>query len=380
MPGMKRKAPSKPPKVSKAASKKTTKTAIKESSVKAVASNDIEKMPPPPPPPKQKSKTRNLSHEMYSVLDKVQNSETTHNKYLKEFNRIYSEVDDNEFLKILYQMIIAALQKPEDDPFGNMTLKFICKFLASFSEDLDESPAKSTFHWILGSDGTNPYMRYRLCEFVNTLLSSLGPNAALDDSICDKILLYMTNRLKNQSANVRAQAIYALQRLQDPYNNEDIVIRYFLYHLQSDPAPKVRQAVITTIARTQKTIKCIIERLWDVDERVRRHTYLQMCGYPVKSLGLANRLTFLEQGLNDESRAVKKIVTHVMIPQWVESYSNCIEFLSALKLDSSEEEILKYQKIAKMTLFEIFAKEKFDVLKQCLAFEKVIFLFIILII
>lgn len=46
-------------------------------------------------------------------------------------------------------MITSALQKPEDNPYGDVTLKFICKFLASFPEDLEDSPCKKTFHWIL---------------------------------------------------------------------------------------------------------------------------------------------------------------------------------------------------------------------------------------
>lgn len=335
------------------------------------AASDFAKMPPPPMP-QPKTKQSSLSINMNSVLDKVQSSETTHNKYIKELQRIYSEVDHNEFLINIYRSIGAALQKSEDDPYGNMIIKFICKFLASFPEDMEVTPAKSTFQWILGSDGTNPYMRYRLCQFVNTLLASLGPEAALDDTICDLILQYMTNRLKNPSPIVRAQAIYALQRLQNPFDNEDIVIRFFIYHLQNDPAAKVRQAAITSIARTQKTIPYIIERLWDADERVRRHTYLQMCSYPVKSYRLANRLTFLEQGLTDESMAVKKILTHVMIPQWIESYNrDYIAFLSALKLDSNEDDIIRFQKVAKMTLMEIFTKEKFEELIKYLSFEKV---------
>lgn len=60
-----------------------------------------------------------------------------------------------------------------------------------------------------------------------------------------------------------------------------------------------------------------------------------------------------------------------MIPQWVESYNkDYIEFLSALKLDSNEEEVQRYEKVAILALTEIFAREKFEVLLNTLAFEK----------
>lgn len=60
-----------------------------------------------------------------------------------------------------------------------------------------------------------------------------------------------------------------------------------------------------------------------------------------------------------------------MIPQWVESYNkDYIQFLSALKLDSNEEEVQRYEKVAVLALSEIFAREKFENLLNTLAFEK----------
>lgn len=50
-----------------------------------------------------------------------------------------------------------------------------------------------------------------------------------------------------------------------------------------------------------------------------------------------------------------KMVTGIMIPQWLESYNkNYLAFLSGLKLDANEVEIDRFRATARLALFEIF--------------------------
>lgn len=187
------------------------------------------------------------------------------------------------------------------------------------------------------------------------ILKALGQEAALDDAICDRILEYMLHRLHDTSPNVRVQAILAMQRLQVPDNPDDPVLRAYQFHLCSDPSSRVRQAVITCMGRNYHTIPYILDRLWDIDEKVRRHTYLHMSSYPVRSYKVSQRLTLLQQGLNDRSDAVRKVVVTIMLQQWIESYQkDLIALISALKLDSSESEIDRFRKVTKQTLKELF--------------------------
>ena len=113
---------------------------------------------------------------------------------------------------------------------------------------------------------------------------------------------------------VRVQALLALQWLQNPDDPEDCGFRTNFYHLDSDSSPKVRQTIITSLGRNYRTISYILECLWDVEERIRRHTYMQMSSYPVKLYKVAQRLTFLEQGLNDHSETVRKMLKNVVDP------------------------------------------------------------------
>lgn len=187
------------------------------------------------------------------------------------------------------------------------------------------------------------------------ILNALGPEATLDDAICDNILSYMIDRLSDISALVRVQAVMAMQRLQVPDNPDDAVLRCYQYHLCSDPSAKVRQKIISCMSRNYHTLPYILDRLWDIDEKVRRHTYLHMSSFPVRTYKVSQRLTILEQGLNERSETVFKVVTNVLLRQWIEAYhKDYIELINALKLDTNENEIKRFRKIAQQTLEQIF--------------------------
>ena len=55
---------------------------------------------------------------------------------------------------------------------------------------------------------------------LNRLLKLLGDDAEIDDALYQKIFDNMLERLKDKVAEIRAQAVTALQRLQVILNNE----------------------------------------------------------------------------------------------------------------------------------------------------------------
>ena len=200
------------------------------------------------------------------------------------------------------------------------------------------------------------HVRTRICLLVTNTMSSFSQKAELDEAIIEKITERMLFFMKDVSPLVRMQAVFALQRLQDPENtNEDPVTKAYIFHMESDPAPKVRQATITAIAKKIHNIPAILERLHDVDEKVRRHTYLQMSSYSVKSYKIADRINILTAGLNDRSDVVKKAVTNLLLSNWIGVYDNdYAEFIRAIQLDSDENELIKFRNLAEMALSEIF--------------------------
>uniref|UniRef100_A0A1A9WQH7 Nuclear condensin complex subunit 3 C-terminal domain-containing protein n=1 Tax=Glossina brevipalpis TaxID=37001 RepID=A0A1A9WQH7_9MUSC len=304
------------------------------------------------------------------IMAKIQLNETCHNKYIKELSHVYTMMDHDGFIYTFIKMIKTAMAADESNEYANMTLMFCAKFITSFQSEETHPIMIDVLRWLLTTISYNPNIRFRLCQFVNLILNALGQEATLDDPICDNIMEYMIGRCVDVSPNVRVQAILAMQRLQVPDNPDDAVLRIYQYHLCSDPSPRVRQTVITCMGRNYHTIPYILDRLSDIDEKVRRHTYLHMSSYPVRSYKVSQRLTLLEQGLNDRSDCVRKVVTNIMLQQWIESYQkNVVALIEALKLDSSPAEIERFRKISRQALRDIFKRQEHTDLVSCLVLE-----------
>ncbi|XP_011181583.2 condensin complex subunit 3 isoform X2 [Zeugodacus cucurbitae] len=308
---------------------------------------------------------------MYTIMSNVQLNETSHKKYVKELKQLYAKMDHDAFMFTFIKMIKTAMVADEGNEYAETTLLFCSKFVSSYDGEDTHPVLIDMCKWLLTTISRNPHIRFRICQFVNMILKALGQEAALDDAICDRILEYMLHRLHDTSPNVRVQAILAMQRLQVPDNPDDPVLRAYQFHLCSDPSSRVRQAVITCMGRNYHTIPYILDRLWDIDEKVRRHTYLHMSSYPVRSYKVSQRLTLLQQGLNDRSEAVRKVVVTIMLQQWIESYQkDLIALIAALKLDSSESEIDRFRKVTKQTLKELFKRQKKNDLIACVPLDE----------
>uniref|UniRef100_A0A182JQ35 Nuclear condensin complex subunit 3 C-terminal domain-containing protein n=1 Tax=Anopheles christyi TaxID=43041 RepID=A0A182JQ35_9DIPT len=306
------------------------------------------------------------------TLLNAQQNESTHAKLVKQLKQLYPSVQHDSFMKSFIQVIKRQMEHEEANPYANNVLKFCAKFVADpeYSVQAVTHPIMaSIFDWLLTTISSAQLVRFRICQLVNLILNALGSDAALDDTICGKILRYMLERIRDISQHVRVQAVLALQRLQDPNSPEDPVVRAYVYHLDNDPSPKVRQTIISSLGRNYRLIPYVLERLWDADERVRRHTYMQMSSYPVRQYKVEQRLTLLEQGLTDHFDGVRKVMRNVMIPQWIESYlRDYVSFVEALKLDADEKEMERFRKTSKMVLMEIFNKNGVKDMAQLLKF------------
>jgi condensin complex subunit 3 len=187
-------------------------------------------------------------------------------------------------------------------------------------------------------------------------MTSFSQKAEIDEAIMDSVIERMMGTfVKDISPVVRMNAFMALQRLQDPENPEDPVTKVYIYHMESDPIAKVRQTAVTAIAKKLPIINHILDRLQDNDEKVRRHTYLQMAAVPVKSYKIVDRIKFLDAGLHDRSELVKKAVNNVFLPNWIASYDyDYTEFIRAIKLDAVDKDLVKFRELAQDALSAIF--------------------------
>ena len=123
-------------------------------------------------------------------------------------------------------------------------------------------------HEVEGADA-----RLRVCQLLNKMLKYMGEEACIDDDLYNKIYDGMLERLKDKVAEIRSQAVTALQRLQDPKDENCPIIKAYLFHLAHDPNNVVRRTIVRCIGATRLTLPHILERTRDTDEHVRRAAY-----------------------------------------------------------------------------------------------------------
>lgn len=297
------------------------------------------------------------------VVLEAQKNASLHEKCIQQMHKLYKTVGHEKFIKVMLHSVQFALAKPVDNITTNCILEFCAKLFVSFeqvnNEDSTHPVVCDIFNWLLNTTTANSYVRFRMCQFVNTFFNAFGDEAQMDNAIWENIQKIMIERLRDIDMHVRQQAVLALQRLQDPADPEDKVIKAYLFHVETDPSSKVRRAVLASIAKNQRTIPSVIGRLWDVDETVRRLAYLQLAKYPVKNFKVIQRIEILDQGLADQSNLVKKCVAQILLPNWIQVYDgNYLNFISALKIDASELDLERFKTIAVSALQEVFRQKE----------------------
>lgn len=256
----------------------------------------------------------------------------------------------------LLEGMSAWLKIEESNEYADLGLKFIANYMSSISCDTKTHPiVRAIFKFLLKRVSLKTSIRVRMCQFINWILSSMTSEANIDEDIFIGILNYMTERSTDFSIRVRLHAVCALQRLQDPEDPDDLVIKLYSFLLGNDPSVHVRQTIIKLFACDTLTLPIILKRLLDVDEGVRHTALLKLSHYPVEDYKVEERVMLLEQCLNDDSECVRNTMQSVLLPQWLQSYNKkYMKLIFALKMDQHPKEIQHFMEITKKILFILF--------------------------
>lgn len=197
---------------------------------------------------------------------------------------------------------------------------------------------------------------------------NFSQKAEIDEDIIDNIITRMQGTfVRDSNPIVRQNALLALQRLQDPDNMEDSVVRIYLFHMGHDPIAKVRTSVISSIAKKLNLMPYIIDRLQDVDEKFRLHVYQQMASFPVKTYRFIDRISFLKAGLNDRSDKVKDTIVNMFLPNWIAAYErDYAEFIKSFKMDTNDKELTSFRELSQKALEVVLKKQKMSELLEYL--------------
>ncbi|XP_046383264.1 condensin complex subunit 3 [Ischnura elegans] len=267
---------------------------------------------------------------------------TVHTKEIKDLQSAFGEYSLRDFMIEFISCLKIPLSYAKKLVSVERTLDFAAKFCVSFvpenEEEEDEDNAtvdpllNGIFEFIFKNHGvSSEAVRFRVCQFANRLLESLPPSAGLDMNLWNQLHKCMSERLKDKRPAVRAQAIMALRRLQDPCDKNCSVIQAMKFHLANDPSAEVRLSVLSTIATTNDTVMDVVMRTRDVSETVRRHAYEFLAEkVDVRILSIQHRERLLQAGLNDRSDVVKRFVKTKFLAKWLKSCNE--DILSLLSI------------------------------------------------
>ncbi|GLV46020.1 Chromosome associated protein G [Carabus blaptoides fortunei] len=272
------------------------------------------------------------------------------------YKKLPFDVFLKEFLRCLKHFLFSKTLAKQNY-FVDNGLEFCALFSTSFQSTEDDSTAiflESIFKAVLKLSNVGQ-ARYRVCYFINRLLQRLEEGAGdLDENICDNIRDAMLERIRDTKPAVQIQAIEVLQKLQDPYDNDDIVVKAFINSC-CDPSAQVRKAVIRCMGITGCTIHALLRRCRDVDYSVRCATYDRLSKLNIRMVKIEHRQYLLSLGLNDVHKKVLKHVKEVLISNWL---SNCngdyFELVKSLRLDADEKDWTRTGEIVEQTLKAIF--------------------------
>ncbi|OAD60372.1 Condensin complex subunit 3 [Eufriesea mexicana] len=287
-----------------------------------------------------KQKTKKI---ISDIFYNVQFNKTCHQSNLKKLKKCYEQCDLSTFWDCFVSCFKVPLTIPQRHSRVENTLDFVAKFAVSFysTTDVDESEEPlcpfltKLFDFILTNHcAKDQGVRFRICHFLNILLNSMGDQAFMDDALCDKITVSMMDRLLDKSPKVRAQAIFALHRLQDPTDPQCPVIKMYIFHATKDPKAEVRRAALMSMGKNQNTLQIALKRTRDVDEAVRKMAYDFISKVTVRSLTITQRDQLLNDGLKDRSEIVKKTVENVLLPTWLRHFKG--DFIDLIKALDAE--------------------------------------------
>lgn len=190
----------------------------------------------------------------------------------------------------------------------HQSVERLVKIIALAGVSFDEAFRDFTIQYVIRkTDARDWAPRFRACQILSQTLKSLPEDAELGDAIWDEIYVRMRDRLDDRAPAVRAEAVCAVQRLQDPTDEADPIILRFIEMMQDDPSGDVRKTVVCNAAICKASLKEIVHRTRDVHPPTRRAAFRVLSNYVnIKNLKIAQRTQLLADGLKDRDEKVQK--------------------------------------------------------------------------
>lgn len=294
-----------------------------------------------------------LKHQVREIFDKVQHGIII-SKMCDALLKIEKDADADLFWEVFVDHLTKSMTFYKMEASAEKIMKFVSMYATnpkrekpeanssgfddSMSEPMDPFLLKVFMFLVKYHNARDKAVRYRCCQLINKLLSQLGDEASIDETLSDHIYQCMMIRMRDKFPAIRIQAVMALIRLQDPTDEECPVIDAFLRSLETDINADVRKHIILNIALSRKTLPYVLGRIRDVKDVNRKTAYVILAEkVSVRALTIAQRIHVISVGLKDRSELVQQACGQ-LLRAWLRSYdNNVVKLLGALDTEGSVE-------------------------------------------
>ena len=176
---------------------------------------------------------------------------------------------DDEF----FQCVVCVLPIYKREAAAERVVEFIVRFATQHGgeTDMDEAFVEALCLRLLQLHASkDKAVRFRVTQIAGRIMNAMAEEAEVSDGLFDAIEAAMLARCRDKVPLVRAWALKALFRLQDPSNGADPVTAELLRLMNEDTDKQVRMAAISTVAPSKHAIRAILLRVRDACPEVRR--------------------------------------------------------------------------------------------------------------
>ena len=214
---------------------------------------------------------RSTQPSIEDIFSMAQESCAKHKKCAAALRKLQSSMPFEEFAADFFSCVACVLPVFKRERAVERIVEFVVAYTTQGAEGeaVDEALMESVCARLLKlSAAKDKAVRFRVIQLVGQMMNALAEEAEVSDELFESIEEAAVERCKDKVPVVRAWALRALFRLQDPADADDRITKALLRAMAHDASKEVRMAAVSTVAPSKHAIRAILERTRDTEPEV----------------------------------------------------------------------------------------------------------------
>ncbi len=292
-------------------------------------------------PSKSKVSAKKPTIDVATAFHEAQLSLAKHRKCAEALRALRTSIGAEAFDKDFFECVACVLPVYKREPAAERVVEFVVSFATKHGDGEHDDEFVQTFltRLLRLTSAKDKAVRFRVAQLVGRIMNSMAEEAEVSDELFDAVEVAMLARCHDKVPVVRAMALRALFRLQDPTSASCGITAELLRLMSEDPSKEVRMAAISTIAPSKHAIRAILLRVRDTSPEVRLHALgVLRDKVEMRWLSISQRVSLLEGTLADRTPAVASACADMLCGSWLRKGCNgdVLALIKALDVVSHE--------------------------------------------